>query len=317
MEAETIMTKDETADGDRPVIGWIGAGNLGTPICRNLLNAGNTLHVCDIDPARTAALARLGAAVADDPAAVARASDIVFSAMPSDEALVSIVGGEDGLAAALADDRIYVDVSTVSPGTSSRVAELLAPSGALYLRATISGSTANAESGALGIYCSGPREAYDRCLPVLHAMGDRVSYNGTGEEARILKLLVNIIVIATPAIVGEALAFGRRSGLGWEQMIDAIADSVAASPVVKYKTDCMKDRDWSPMATIDLTAKDLALALEWGREVRVPMPFASLVRQLIAGFQASGDGGKDFFYTLTWPERVTGESGSAKDRDGR
>lgn len=306
------MAADKNQPDFQTMIGWIGVGNLGEPICRNLLNAGLHLTICDIDPARTASLVKEGAQAVCNPAEVANIADIIFSAMPSDTALQSVVAGENGLASSLTPDQIFVDISTVSPRTSADIADLIQPTGACYLRATVSGSTANAASGTLGMYCSGPKNAYDKCLTVLEKIANRVSYNGTGEEARILKLLVNIIVIATPALVGEALAFGRRSGLDWHAMIDAISNSAGASPVINYKTDCMKNRDWDPMATINLTAKDLALALEWGQENGAPMPFASLVQQLTSGFQASGDGEKDFFYTLTWPERLTGEN----DLDG-
>ena len=165
----------------------------------------------------------------------------------------------------------------------------------------------NADSGTLGMFCSGLRDAYDRYLPILQLISNQPGYNGEGEEVRILKLLVIIIVIATPTLVGEALAFGKKSGLDWEDIIDAISKSAGASTMLKYETDCMKDRDWAPMATIDLTAIDLALSLEWGKEKCVPMPFASLVQQITSGLRSSGDGGKDFFYTLTCPERLMGE----------
>lgn len=297
----------ETTNIRETEIGWIGTGNLGTPICAHLLGQGAHLTVHDIDTARTAPLADRGAKVAGSVREVAGACDVVFSAMPSDQALRDIADGPDGLAACLDADQAFVDISTVSPGTSAEVAGIIAASGAPFLRATVSGSTAHAESGTLGMYCSGPREAFDALLPVLQGFAAKPAYCGGGEEARILKLLVNIIVIATPALVGEALAFGRKSGLEWAQMIDAIANSVGASPVINYKIEAMKNRDWTPAATIDLVAKDLTLALEWGRENDVPMPFASLVRQLSSGFQASGDGDKDFFYALTWPERLMGE----------
>lgn len=300
-----------------PKIGWIGVGNLGAPICGNLLKSGAEICVCDIDPARTESLARDGAAVASDPAAVARQCEVVFSTLPTDAALRAVAAGENGLEGSLAPGQIYVDMSTVSPGTSADVAGSLASTGALFLRATVSGSTANAAAGTLAIFCSGPEDAYDRCRPILETIGSRHSYNGPGEEARVLKLLVNLIVIATPVLVGEALAFGRKSGLGWDAMIDAIAGSVGASPVFQYKADMLKRRDWTAMATVDLAAKDLSLALEWGRDNGVPMPVSALVQQFSSAFQASGDGGRDFFYTATWPERLMGEAAPDSSQDSQ
>jgi len=285
-------------------LGWIGVGKMGTPLCENLLAAGFDLSVVDPDPKRVAAITAKGAKACVDPAALAQEVDVVFSMVPNDTALLAIVGGERGIARTIGAKQIFVDLSTVSPERSARAAELLAPTDAQYLRSPVSGSTANAAAGTLALYCSGPAAAFEAVRPALERMGNKLTYCGPGEEARVLKLVINMIVCMTPAIVGEALSLGARSGLDWSQMIDAIGQSVAASPVVAYKADMMKRRDWTPMATIDLVAKDLDLALEWGRLRHAPMPLTSLVQQFNTAFQAAGDGELDFFSVLTWPERL-------------
>lgn len=284
-------------------IGWIGTGNMGAPICRNLIAAGHELVVHDIDPARLAELRSAGAAVASDAADLVARADLVFSMVPNDKVLLAVV---EGIAGRLRPGQTFIDMSTVSPATSARVFELLAPSGAAYLRAPVSGSTAGAAAGTLAIYCSGPRAAYDAVLPVFGRIGSRQSHVGLAEEARVLKLLINMIVCITPAVVGEALAFGQRSGLDWTTMIEAIGGSAAASPLIGYKSEMMKRRDWTAMASVDLIAKDLDLALDWGRARRVPMPFTALAQQVNSAFQASGDGNDDFFSVVTWPERLVG-----------
>lgn len=284
-------------------IGWIGTGNMGAPICRNLIAAGHELVVYDIDPARLAELRSAGAAVASDAADLVARADLVFSMVPNDKVLLVVV---EGIAGRLRPGQTFIDMSTVSPTTSARVFELLAPSGAAYLRAPVSGSTAGAAAGTLAIYCSGPRAAYDAVLPVFGRIGSRQSHVGLAEEARVLKLLINMIVCITPAVVGEALAFGQRSGLDWTTMIEAIGGSAAASPLIGYKSEMMKRRDWTAMASVDLIAKDLDLALDWGRARRVPMPFTALAQQVNSAFQASGDGNDDFFSVVTWPERLVG-----------
>jgi len=284
-------------------IGWIGIGNMGAPICRNLIAAGHQLVVHDIDPARLAELQGAGAAVATDAADLVARADLVFSMVPNDKVLLAVV---EGIAVRLRPGQTFIDMSTVSPATSARVFELLAPSGAAYLRAPVSGSTTGAAAGTLAIYCSGPRAAYDAVLPVFGRIGSRQSHVGLAEEARVLKLLINMIVCITPAVVGEALAFGQRSGLDWTTMIEAIGGSAAASPLIGYKSEMMKRRDWTAMASVDLIAKDLDLALDWGRARRVPMPFTALAQQVNSAFQASGDGNDDFFSVVTWPERLVG-----------
>jgi 3-hydroxyisobutyrate dehydrogenase-like beta-hydroxyacid dehydrogenase len=288
----------------RSRLGWIGVGKMGTPLCTNLLEAGFDLSVVDTDPGRVAAITRSGARSCPDAATLAREVDVVFSMVPDDAALLAIVAGANGVAAGIGPGKIFVDLSTVSPARSAKVAEMLRPTGAQYLRSPVSGSVATAAAGTLAIYCSGPLAAFETVRPALERMGRTLTYCGGEEEARVLKLVINMIVCITPAVVGEALSLGARSGLDWSSMIDAIGQSVAASPVIGYKADMMKRRDWTPMATIDLVAKDLDLALEWGRLQHAPMPLTGLVQQINTAFQASGDGELDFFSILTWPERL-------------
>ena len=286
-------------------IGWIGVGRMGTPMSRRLLAAGARLALCDRDPARLAPLLADGATAADTPAQVAQAADVVFSMVPDDAALLEVATGEHGLAAALRPGQAYVDMSTVSPAASARVAAALAATGADYLRSPVSGSTTTAAAGELTLFCSGPRGAFDRCAPALDVLGSRRMHVGEAEEARALKLLVNMVVGITPAVLGEALSFGARLGLDRATMVDALAGSVVGSPLVAYKARMMKERDWTAAASIDLVAKDLDLALDVGRANSVPLPLTALVRQWSAAFQASGEGELDFFRLLTLPERLT------------
>jgi 3-hydroxyisobutyrate dehydrogenase len=286
-------------------LGWIGVGKMGTPLCTNLLKAGFDLSVADTDPERVAEMTAKGAHACPDAATLARRTDVVFSMVPNDEVLLSIVGGEHGVARGIGRGKVYVDLSTVSPARSEKVAELLASTGARYLRSPVSGSTANAAAGSLALYCSGPQEAFEAVRPALECFGSKLTYCGAGEEARVLKLVINMVVCMTPAIVGEALSLGAKSGLDWSQMIDAIGQSAAASPVIGYKVDMMKRRDWTPMATIDLVAKDMELALEWAGQCGASTPLTTLVHQFNTAYQARGDGELDFFSLVTWPERLT------------
>jgi 3-hydroxyisobutyrate dehydrogenase len=286
-------------DGTR--IGFVGVGRMGTPIARNLMRAGARLAVCDLDAARVAALVAEGAEAAPDPAAAARAAEIVFSMVPDDAALLAVAAG---LAPALRDGHVSIDMSTVSPGASAHVAETLAGTGAAYLRCPVSGSTATAEAAALAVFCSGPSDALERCMPALRTIGSRVTHVGAAEEARVLKLLVNMIVGAMPALLGEALGFGARHGLDRATMVDALGQSVVGSPLLAYKAEAVKRRDWTPMASVDLVAKDLDLALDAARAGHVPLPLTALVRQIAAALQAGGEGGLDFFRLVDWPERL-------------
>jgi 3-hydroxyisobutyrate dehydrogenase-like beta-hydroxyacid dehydrogenase len=285
-------------------IGWIGVGRMGTPLCRRLLDAGATLSVTDTDPARIAPLAEAGARPHATAAAMAEEADILLSMVPNDAALLAVTLGPGGVAEAIRPGQVFIDLSTVSPATSARVAEALAARGADYLRCPVSGSTATAAAGALTIFASGPDAALDRCAPLLGVLGKETLRCGAAEEARAVKLMVNMVVALTPAVIGEALAFGTRLGLDWEGMIDALSHSVVASPLLAYKAEMLKARDWTPAADVDLVAKDLDLALAVGQREGAPMPLSALARQFAAAYQASGEGGLDFFRVATWPERL-------------
>jgi 3-hydroxyisobutyrate dehydrogenase-like beta-hydroxyacid dehydrogenase len=282
-------------------LGWIGAGRMGTPLCRRLLAAGSTLWVTDTDPARVTALVGDGAHAAVTAAAVAEQATIILSMVPNDLALLTVA---HDVAETIRPGQVFIDLSTVSPAASARVAELMAARGADYLRCPVSGSTATAATGALTLFLSGPESAMDRCAALLAVLGREVLRCGANEEARAVKLMVNLVVALTPAIIGEALAFGGRLGLQWEAMIDALSHSVAGSPLLAYKVDMLKARDWTPAADVDLVAKDVDLALAVGLREGAPMPLSALARQFALAYQASGEGGLDFFRVATWPERL-------------
>ena len=209
---------------------------MGFPICENLLAAGYRLAVYDVAREPVERLARKGALACQSHSDLVRASDVVFTMVPSDAVLVALVGGEDGLARTMRRGQTLIDMSTVSPLRSEQVALMLADSGCAYLRCPVSGSTANAAAATLAIFCSGDRAAYDAHKPVLDHIGSRTSYCGAAEEARVLKLLVNIIVGVTPALVGEgasAIAGGSAAGaadLDWAEQILGAVGSVVRVP---------------------------------------------------------------------------------------
>jgi 3-hydroxyisobutyrate dehydrogenase len=273
---------------------------MGMPLARRLREAGADLALHDRDPARAA---ELGGDDAGSPAAVAQGASLVFTMVPDDAALVGVVTGAEGLAGALSAGQVLVDMGTVSPSASARVAAALAPGGAGFLRCPVSGSTATAAAGRLTLFVSGPAGALAQAAPARDVLGSQRLHVGAAEEARALKLLVNMVVAATPALLGEALAFGRRLGLDWSTMVDALGASVVASPLLAYKMEMMKARDWTPAASIDLLAKDLDLALDAARDAHVPVAITALVRQQMAALQAAGEGQLDFFRLLTFPER--------------
>jgi len=292
--------------GIKEKIGWIGLGKMGNPMSKNLLKAGYPLTVFDIVPATTEELAESGAKVADSSKGVAAEADVIISMIPDDVALEDVSIGPKGAFQGAKTGAVYIDMSTVSPGMSARVAEAAEKKGIKYLRAPVSGSTQFAESAALTVLASGPKEAYDQCKDIFHVLGQKCFHVGKGDEARYLKLLVNMMVGITSAMTAEALTFGKRGGLDWTQMIDIINNSVVASPLIGFKIQLLKDRDFSPAFTTAQMAKDFDLALDAGRAMNSPMPITALTRQLYGTMKATGKGEFDYFGLIALMEEMAG-----------
>jgi 3-hydroxyisobutyrate dehydrogenase-like beta-hydroxyacid dehydrogenase len=287
-------------------LGWIGVGKMGTPMSTNLLNAGYKLTVFDVVPAAMKALVDQGANPAESPAEVADQADIIISMIPDDAALEEISTGTLGIFKSSKQGIIYIDMSTVSPAVSARIAEIAEKKGIQYLRAPVSGSTESAVTAALTILVSGPEDTFDQCRHIFETLGQKVFYAGPGDQARYLKLLINMMVGITSAMTAEALVFGKRGGIDWDQMIDIINNSVVASPLIGFKVQLLKERGFAPMFTAAQMAKDFDLALDSGRKTDTPMPLTALTRQLYGAMKATGKGELDYFGMVALMEEMAG-----------
>ncbi|MCO4876181.1 NAD(P)-dependent oxidoreductase [Paraburkholderia caribensis] len=289
-------------------IGWIGLGKMGTPIVRNLLAAGFHVTVYDVDAARIDEAVRLGARRAEDLASVARSAPLVFSIIPDDAVLRKVALGAHGVIENANDGAVYIDMSTVSPTASGEVRDAAHKRGIGYICAPVSGSTVLADKAQLTVFASGPQDAYDRTLPVFEVMSARQYYVGEDQQARYLKLAINHLVGSTAVLLAEALTLGTKGGLDWARMLEVIGDSVAASPLVKYKLDPLKNRDFSPAFSSRQMLKDMSLVVDAGADAGVPMIAAALVREQFARY-AEGDGADlDFFSIVRVVEAQAGIS---------
>ena len=284
-------------------IGWIGVGKMGNPMASRLIEAAHRLTICDPVAENRASLVARGARVVATPAEVAARCGIVFSTIPDDAALADVVyGGADGggLLTRIGAGAVLVEMSTVSPEISRRVAEGLARRGVFYLRCPISGSTTLARAGSLTALASGDAVAWERAAPLLDVLTARRFYLGRGEEARYMKLVLNTLVGATSAILGEALALGAAGGLGDAQMMEVIAESAVASPLIRYKQETITQRDFSPAFSVTQMMKDFTLITEAARARQVPMFAANLILQQYTAAANVGYADKDFFALVEW-----------------
>lgn len=289
-----------------PKIGWIGLGKMGLPMASQLAGAGYPLTVFNRTAAKCAPLTKRGAEAAETVAAAASGAGIVISMVSDDSALEAVALGADGIFANAEQGTPFIDMSTVSPVISAKIAAAAAEAGLPYLRAPVSGSVAVAEQGALVILASGPESAFEQCRPAFETIGGKIFYIGGDEQARYLKLSINIMVDITSMMMGEALAFGESGGLDWRQMIDIIAASAVGAPVIQYKLETLKNRDFAPAFTARQMAKDFDLALSTANAANLPLPITALVRQHWSAMIGSGRGEKDFFAYVEMLEEMAG-----------
>ena len=271
--------------------GWIGLGLIGLPMAARLVAAGWRVKGFDISPARLEmAGARSVEAVASAEAAMEGAS-VVFTSMPTEAALAELAAR---LAPAMPAQAILVDTTTAGPVVSAKVAEALAARRIAYLRAPISGSVSLAESGTLTTFVSGPKSAFDAARPALAAYTRAQLWLGEAEEARYAKLAVNLMVAVTAGMLGEMLALAQKGGIGWEAALELLGESVVASPLVKYKLEPLKRRDYTPTASGALMLKDLDLIVEAARQAGLSVPLASEMRAAYQRMAKSQLAGEDF-----------------------
>ena len=287
-------------------IGFIGLGKMGHPMALNLIKAGHEVMVYNRSRQKTQAHADAGGRVAESIAELSAASDIVITMISDDDALHGVALEDDGVIANMAEGGIFIDMSTVSPAASIKVGDATRQKNIAYLRSPVNGSVVQAADGILVILCSGPKASFDFIHPLFEIMGDRIFYLGEEEQARYLKLAINTMIGISSSMMGEALAFGEAGGLDWDTMIEVIASSAVGSPVVNYKVEALKNRDFTPAFTARQMAKDFDLALDTAKNNHIPMPITSSVRQHWSAMIGTGRGDQDFFAYVEMLEDMAG-----------
>jgi 3-hydroxyisobutyrate dehydrogenase-like beta-hydroxyacid dehydrogenase len=301
-----VVVKTESI---QTAIGWVGVGKMGNPMATRLMEAGHRLTICDPVAERRASLVARGADVAGSPAELAARCGLIFFTIPNDAVLNEVIyGGDDrgNFLSQIAAGAVLVEMSTVSPDLSHRVAQDLSRRGVRYLRCPVSGSTALARTGSLTALASGDAAAWEEVAPILDLLVARKFFLGAGEEARFMKLVLNTLVGATSAILGEALALGATGGLSDAQMMEVIAESAVASPLIRYKQEMVTRRDFSPAFSVVQMMKDFTLITEAGRAQQVPMFVTNLILQQYTAAANVGYAEKDFFSLVQWMRAACG-----------
>jgi 3-hydroxyisobutyrate dehydrogenase-like beta-hydroxyacid dehydrogenase len=284
----------------------VGLGKMGKPIAQRLLDAGHELTVFNRTPGRVEQLVEKGARQASSLAAVWDSADTCITMVADDDALRAVTLGEGGLLEEPPTGRVLVDMSTVSPAVSRAVADAAVAADVAYLRAPVSGNPSVVEAGNLGIMVSGEEETFRLLEPMFRAIGPNVFYVGGADEARVMKLALQVLIAGTAQLLAEALVLGEANGLERATMLEVMAASAAGSPFVKYKTAALIANDYTPTFTGSLMLKDLDLLLDAARESGVTLPVSTLVQELVEGCIASGLGEADFIALVPRLQREVG-----------
>jgi 3-hydroxyisobutyrate dehydrogenase-like beta-hydroxyacid dehydrogenase len=272
-------------------VGLIGLGNMGSAFAERLLEAGYPLHVYNRTPEKAEKLEAAGALPAASAADLAARVDVVLTSLADDEA-VEAVAAE--VVAAARPGTVLVDLSTVSPGASARVASLAEDSSVEYLRAPVSGNPSVVRAGNLSVVVSGPRETMERVDEIVRAIGPTVQHVGGGEQARVVKLALNLMVAGLAELISEALVLGEAAGVSRADLLEVMGNSAVGAPFVKYKTEPLLRDDYSATFTTALMEKDIDLALEAADQEGVNLPLVRELKSLLRAAIEAGYAEDDF-----------------------
>ncbi|HTI90919.1 MAG TPA: NAD(P)-dependent oxidoreductase [Puia sp.] len=246
-------------------IGWIGLGNMGMPMVKNLLKAGFEVSVYNRTVGKAAALVELGASVAGSPGELWEKADTVITMVADDNALRQVHEGPDGLlAGAGAGGRVVIDMSTVSPATTKELAAKLAARGVDYLDAPVSGSVKPAELGQLVIMVGGKKAVYEAAAPIFEKLGKASFHLGEQGSGNNAKLAINLFLSFTMQGLAEAVNFAREKGVAPAEMMAVINESAVGSAFAKLKTPNFVNDQYPAAFALKLMAKDLRLVKEQG-----------------------------------------------------
>jgi 3-hydroxyisobutyrate dehydrogenase-like beta-hydroxyacid dehydrogenase len=284
-------------------IAMIGAGKMGLQMARHMAAAGHGVVVYDNSGAAQVAARAAALEVAPTMQAAVDGVDVILSSLPHDQALLAVAADVVAHAGA---GTIFVDTSTVSLRASAAVAEACAARGIAHVRATVSGNNKMAEQAQLTVLGSGPRPAYDSVEPLLRLFGPSQFYLGDGDQARLMKLVINLMIASTSGMLAEALTLGEKGGLEWRQMWDVICASAVGSPIVRAKAVQLRERDYTPTFTVEQMRKDVGLILEAGAQLKVPMALTANVEQMLRAATAQGDADLDYAAVIRSEARSAG-----------
>lgn len=276
-------------------LGFVGLGAMGSRITKRLLSKGHEVSGYDIyPPAKAKDLIDQGMWWASSGREVSEAAEVTFVMVTNTAALQAAADGPNGVLAGLSSGKLLIDMSTVSPSASRALAARVREKGAEMLDAPVSGSVTLVEQGKLSVMVGGTRAAFERAKPLLEDIGQKVTYVGENGLGLAMKIAVNISIAVQMLALSESSVLAEKAGVPKEILVEILTNSAIASPLVQYKGPLILKMPDQAQFNSTMMQKDVALALELGRDLHVPLPTAAIVNEMLSSACAQGFGEKDF-----------------------
>jgi 3-hydroxyisobutyrate dehydrogenase len=282
-------------------IAFIGLGNMGAPMARNLIKAGHHLQLFDLNQEVMTELAKLGGRISESPRHAAQGSEMVITMLPAAQHVRSVYLGEEGVLAGISEGVPAVDCSTIDPQTIRDIADLAAGKGVMLGDAPVSGGTGGAQAGTLTFMVGAGTEHFERLKPILAQMGRNIVHCGDVGTGQIAKICNNMLLAISMIGVSEAMALGDALGIDTKVLAGVINTSTgrcwsseAYNPWPGIVETAPASRGYSGGFGAELMLKDLGLATDAARSARQPVIMGALAHQLYQTMSLRGEGGKDF-----------------------
>lgn len=281
-------------------VGFVGLGNMGAPMVANLLKAGLTVIVFDINPASVAAAVAGGAVAAASAKEVAAQADLVLTALPSPRLVKQVYLADDGILAGAGKDTVLVDCSTIDPPTARELVNAAAARGLQMADAPISGGTLGAQAGTLTFMVGAETDLFARIEPVLKHMGKNIIHCGGPGSGQVVKICNNLLLAISMTGTSEVMALGVKLGVDPKVLASAINTSSGRcfssdtmNPWPGVSPDAPASHGYAPGGTAETMLKDINLAVDAAREVKQPVMLGAASQQLYQMLIARGWGEKD------------------------
>lgn len=282
-------------------IGFIGIGNMGGPMARNLIAAGHEVAVFDLSQDAMAALVDAGATAARSPIEAAAGADAVISMLPAGAHVRAVYCGDGGIIAQAGEGTLLIDCSTIDVVSARAVADEAAEKGLFVLDAPVSGGVAGAEAAALTFMVGGDAGAFARAEPILATMGKKIVHAGSSGNGQVAKICNNMILGVSMIALGEAFTLGEKLGLEPRTLFDISSNASGSCwamlnhlPVPGIVETSAANRDFKPGFAVDMMLKDLRLAQQAAHDIGAATPMGAEAAALFAMFSNSGNGGLDY-----------------------